>query len=265
RLHRSNLDGDIELRVVRFYIPRAIFGAEALDHLLHFIGVRNGRRLTGGLRAVGSQAYRWRLQHVLVPLAVRSHYREQKELGALPDEPNRMGDCTSSDATGCGELDLVSVHNGLLELCVCHVQVPPKNVSSRAHGASTRRVIRSPSTAKREVRSTVPLGKFPTRRVRATYVPSAAVCAPPPSKGCLYLATGPFRQVSSAQVRGAVVGLGRQRQQERGPLAAVGRRRWPLPWTCSAWSFQTTISHGVGRRGYGAGWRSWRGMQSEWT
>jgi hypothetical protein len=87
------------------------------------------------------EAYRGRLEYVLVPLTVRSCSREQVQPSGLADKPHWMRDLLSGNPAGGGEFNLVGVLERALEVSCGHRKRPPVS-ATRLHLADSGRTLR---------------------------------------------------------------------------------------------------------------------------
>src|SRR5256712_11084380 len=124
-----DLDADVELRIVLLHLAGTVLGSELLGDAGPLGGISDRDRPGAVLASLRRQTDRRRLQHVLVPVAVRSlHWKQVERLGLL-DKPDRVGNFTAGRSARDGELNLVSAFQGLREFAECHISAPLGGVS----------------------------------------------------------------------------------------------------------------------------------------
>src|SRR5215470_16891137 len=124
RSAERDLDGHVELRVVRLHLVRSVLGPELFRDVTDTrrIGDRPRRPVDGD--TLDGEADPRLLQHVLEPRAVRPLHRQQEQDVAVLDEPHRARRLTARCPPGDSELHFVGLGQRVLEFGEAHGILP---------------------------------------------------------------------------------------------------------------------------------------------
>src|SRR5215510_14134098 len=105
----GDLERDVELRVVLFDVRRAVLGAEALDHGANLGAAGDRSRPSRPPSPLDGQGDGRMLEHVLVPLRVRTRHGQEIDRAALEGEPDGTGALATGAPADHPELNLLHV------------------------------------------------------------------------------------------------------------------------------------------------------------
>jgi hypothetical protein len=115
-LAQRDFDRGVQQRVVPRHLVGAVLRPEPLDHVRDAGRIVDRSRRGVKLRPLDRQQDLRRLPYVAIPIAVCPAAGEEEKAVAVLDEPDRPGALAAGLAPGDGELDLVGVLQGVLEI-----------------------------------------------------------------------------------------------------------------------------------------------------
>src|SRR5579863_9661794 len=115
---RPQLDANrhIEFRIILLHVLRPVFLTKLLDHRFHSFVIGDGSSLEPCFCAPCINSNGWVLQHVSVPLRVRTLHGQEVQLFVFQHEPDRNRDCLPRLPADHAELDLAVAGEAFFEV-----------------------------------------------------------------------------------------------------------------------------------------------------
>src|SRR5215831_12666784 len=100
-------DGYVKLRIILLNVPWAILRTKFLNHCRDSVRLRERSHFQCCALTPRIDLHLGMLEHILIPLRVRTVHRKKVERVALRDKPNRVGDVASRFSAGDGDPEFV--------------------------------------------------------------------------------------------------------------------------------------------------------------